>query len=463
MKLRALTVLLALAAVLPAAAQDLVPLEDLLGVRAREEKRRPGLDPKRIVNESNSFLKEREPEMTAEEYALYERVVTMISTNVAFALRMLEAMTDDKEPSSPAFEFILGNVYYAADQVAEAEKNYRSAVNRYPDFLRAWINLGVLYYTSDRFAEANPCLSKAVVLGDRDPQTFGLLGYCLEKEGNIVSAEMAYMQALSGDPASSDWKEGLLRIYIEGKQYGRAESLVQDLIKERPAESRLWLTHATVMLSQGRKVEAMVLLETATGIGVAGADEILLLGDLYSEKGLAAEAVATYAKSLQRARSRGEEKLIHYARVLTAAGRLQEAEQALAALGDTLTPKGRLALLQCRADLRIARKQWPEARAEAEAILAASPLDGTALLTVGRTYAEERDLARAMFAYEAAYRIPESTYRASLELAGIELRNRRYEKSIEYLETALSIQRSEAVEDYLARVRSLLGRGGNPG
>jgi tetratricopeptide (TPR) repeat protein len=463
MKLRRLPILLALAAALPAPAQDLIGSDDFWRNRDQEQARAPALDPKRIINESNSFLKEREPEMTAEEYALYERVVTMISTNVAFALRMLEAMTDDREPSSPAFEFILGNVYYAADQIAEAEKSYRSAVTRYPDFRRAWVNLGVLYYTADRFAEAIPCLSKAVVLGDRDPATFGLLAYCLEKEGNVVSAEMAYMQALNSDPENSDWKEGLLRIYIVGRQYGRAESLARVLIKERPTESRLWMTHANILLSQGRKIEAAVLLEAAAGIGVAGPDEILLLGDLYAEQGLAEEAVAMYAKSFDSAHARGEEKILHYVRVLTAAGKLQEAENALAALGAAATPEGRLAQMQCRADLHVARQQWPEARAEAEALLKIAPLNGSALLTVGRAYSEERDISRAMLAYEAAYRIPESTYRASLELASIELKNRRYEKSIEYLEKALSIQKSDTVEDYLARVRSMLSRGGNPG
>jgi tetratricopeptide (TPR) repeat protein len=336
-------------------------------------------------------------------------------------------------------------------------------VARYPDFLRAWVNLGVLYYTADRFADAIPCLSKAVVLGDRDPATFGLLAYCLEKEGNVVSAEMAYMQALNGDPENSDWKEDLLRIYITGRQYGRAESLVRVLIKERPAESRLWMTQANILLSQGRKIEATVLLEAAAGIGVAGPDEILLLGDLYAEQGLAAEAVAMYGKSLDRAQSRGEEKILHYVRVLIAAGKLQEADDALAALAAKVTPDGRLALLQCRADLHVARRQWPEARAEAEALLKIAPLNGGALVTVGRTYAEELDFSRAMLAFEAAYRIPESTYRASLELAAIELKNRRYEKSIEYLERALSIQKSDSVEDYLARVRSLVARGGNPG
>jgi len=178
----------------------------------------PKLDPKRIINESNGFLKEREPEMSAEEYALYEKVVEMISTQPDFALKLLEAMINDKEPPSPAFEFILGNAYYAAGQTAKAEVKYRSAVNRYPTFLRAWVDLGVLYYAAEKFTDAIPCFSKAVTLGDRDPNTFGLLGYCLEKMGNVVPAEMAYMQALSGDPTNGDWMEGLLRIYIQANR-----------------------------------------------------------------------------------------------------------------------------------------------------------------------------------------------------------------------------------------------------
>ncbi len=423
----------------------------------------PKLDPKRIINESNSFLKEREPEMTAEEYAIYEKVVTMLTTNVDFALTMLEGMMNEKEPPSPAFEFILGNTYYASNQPEKAEKSYRSAVTRFPEFVRAWNNLGVLYYTTNRFAEAAPCFSKAVVLGDRDPVTFGLLGFCLEKEGDIIPAEMAYLQAISSDPGNPDWRDGLLRIYIEGKQYGRAEALLEKLIKQRPTEKRFWLTYAGVLLSQGRKTEAIVLLETSAGAGIAGPDELLLLGDLYAEQKLPVEAVAAYRKALGPAQERSEQKLIQFARVLITANKLAEAEQALAALKPELTPAGRLALLQCRADLAIARQHWPEARAHAQDVLKIAPLDGRALLTVGRTYAEEHDFARAMLAFESAYRVPESTYRASLELAALELRNRRYAKSVEYLEKALSIQKTETVQDYLARVKTLVGHDANAG
>ena len=429
-----------------------------LSSRVSENTAQPKFDPKRIINQSNSFLKEREPEMTGEEYALYEKVVTMLMTNVDFALRMLEAMMSEKEPPSPAFEFILGNAYYAANDVPKAEKYYRSAVTRYPNFVRAWNNLGILYYTNNRFGDAALCFSKSTGLGDRDPMTFGLLGYCLEKEGDIVAAEMAYLQAVSGDAANPDWKERLLHVYVAGKQYGRAESLVTSLIKIKPNESNYWLLYAHILLADHRKLQAMAVLEIVSSTGVAGADELLLLGDLYAAEGLLPEAVAAYERALNPAQERGEQKLLHYARVLIATGKLSEAERVLAALKGELTPAGQRALLHARADLLLIRKRWPDARKEIETLLKTAPLDGDAWLKLGRAYMEEEDTPRATCAFETAYRIPEATYRACLELANVQLRNRHYAKSIEYLEKALSIERTDTVQDYLVRAKTLLGQ-----
>lgn len=461
MKRIALSFFLAGVAALPAADIDLQDgsseqMEQQLRRRQGEQKKRPTLDPKRIINSSNSFLKEREPEMTAEEYALYERVMTMLATNPAFAVRLLEAMVAEEEKPSPAFEFILGNAYYSAGEIEKCETHYRSAVDRFPTFLRAWNNLGVLYYSTDRFADAVPCFSEAVVLGDKDPTTFGLLGYSLEQTGNIVSAEMAYMQALAGAPNNVDWKEGLLRIYINGRQFGRAEPLVKTLIAEEPRATRFWLAYGNILLAQERRLEAAAVLEAAVGAGVAGTDELVLLGDLYAEQKLVPEALGIYARVLGPAPSLGESKLVHYAQVLIAGDELDGAAEVVRTLeGRSLTAEGRLATWQTKADLMIARGEWVGARAELEQVLAISPMNGRALLSVGRTYAAEENWARAVLAFEAAYRAPESTYRASLELANLELKNRRYDRAVEYLEKALSLQKTDGVQDYLARVKTL--------
>ena len=432
-----------------------VLLVALCGVASASD---PKLDPKRIINESNSFLKEREPEMTEEEYALYQKVVTMLSSNPEFALKLLEAMMSDKEPPSPAFEFILGNAYYAAGQIEKSETNYLSSVRRYPTFLRAWVNLGILYYSSGRYGDAIPCFSKAVVLGDRDSTTFGLLGYCLQKQGDLVSAEMAYMQALSGDPSNVDWKEGLLAICIEGKQLTRAESLVKNLIKAQPTDTRYWLTYANILLSEGRKVEATVLLETAAGTGVANVEELSLLGDLYGEQKMVPEAADIYRRVLASSPEMGEKKILHYAEVLISGGRLDDAERVLGTMKPEDASRGGVELLRTRADLLAAEKKWPEERRVLDQLLTIAPLDGQALVSLGRAYAAEDDVARATLAFEGAYRIQSSAYVASLELANIEVKNRHYAKCVEYLQKALSIEKSDAVEDYLTRIKTLVSK-----
>jgi len=415
-------------------------------------------DPKRIINTSNAFLKEKEPEMTAEEYALYERISTMMGSQPEFALKLLEAMMNEKEPPSPAFEFILGNVYYSAGQTDQAEASYLRAVKRFPSFIRGWTNLGVLYYMADKYAEAMPCFAKAVALGDHDPNTLGLLGYCLERTGNLVTAEMAYMQALAGSPDNADWMEGLLRVYVQGKQYGRAESLVRSLIKLRPTKRELWLAQANILLAGGRKLEAIVMLEAATGAGIAGSEELGLLGDLYAEQGFNAEAAGIYQRLLAVTPALGEEKLLSFARVLIAAGRLAPAEDVLGRLHPDPASPAHLHFLQTTADLHAARRQWPLARRTLQELLQIAPLDGRALLALGRAFAAEDDLPHAAFAFESAWRIPAVQYGASLELANLELKNRHYEKSVEYLQKALSIENSDAVQDFLARVKTLIGR-----
>jgi predicted Zn-dependent protease len=434
-------------------------LENLLGAdylpQRRQDGEKPKLDPKRIINESNGFLKEREPEMNAEEYALYEKVVNTLSTKPEFAVKLLEAMMNDQEPPSPAFDFILGNAYYSAEQPDKAEAHYLSAIKRLPTFLRAWSNLGILYYTAQNYDEAVRCFSKTVTLGDREPMTFGLLGYSLEQQGKVVPAEMAYMQALSGDPSNPDWMEGLLRIYIRGKQLVRAEWLVKDLIRQRPQETRFWLAYAQILVSDNRKLEAIALLETCLGAGVAGPNELNLLADLYAEQKLIPEALAVYRKILADSPDVGERKLLDFDRMLISHGDLDQAQAVLDALQSKVSPEGRINYLLARSDLQMARNQWPAARQSLQDLLTLAPLNGSALLGLARTYAAEDDLPHATLIYEEAVQAPESAYRASLELAKIELQHRHYEKTVRYLEKALSIENNPGVQDLLARVRPL--------
>ena len=455
--LRLLAPLLLLPALLPAQSELDILERTQLGTLGQQRSLK--LDPKRIINESTGFLREREPEMTAEEYALYEKVVTMLTSNPAFALRLLEGMMNESEEPSPAFRFILGNAYYAAGDNAKTEESYRAAVERYPSFLRAWNNLGVLYYSTDRFDEAVKAFSESVSLGDRDPTTYGLLGYSLEKENNLIAAEVAYMQALAGDPANADWQEGLLRICVQGRQLVRAEAIARSLIKNRPGEARFWLVLANVLLTGERRLEAMAMLELCAGVGVAGPDEMILLGDLYAERGLYPEALAIYTKLIKPDPATGEQKLLRLAQTHAAAGRPADATVALTALPATLTPAGRITQLLVQAQIARAAERWADAQRDLDAILAEQPMHGPALLALGGVHVAAGDDARAAFVFETALQVPDAAYRASLELANLELRARNYARSVAHLQRALGLEHSEEVADYLARVRTLVESG----
>ena len=238
----------------------------------------PKLDPKRIINGSYSFLKEREPDMTEEEDALYQRVALMVPTQPDFAMKLLENMFSGDQPVSPAFDLALANIYFNNGRRDDAEAHYRSAIKKYPDFLRAWTNLGILCYSAERYPEAVSSLSKAISLGDRDASTVGLMGYCLMKSGDPVAAEMSYLQAVALDPANSDWVEGLITIYQEDRQYSRAEPLARRLIHLKPAEGMSWLLYANILLAEGNRLEAAAILETAAGVKAIDEDGLLLLG-----------------------------------------------------------------------------------------------------------------------------------------------------------------------------------------
>jgi len=135
--------------------------------------------------------------------------------------------------------------------------------------------------------------------------------------------------------------------------------------------------------------------------------------------------------------------------------RTGDAQAVLDSIKSELTPAGQIEFLQARADILAAQRRWPDARRELERLLQLAPLNGKALLSVGRTYAAEEDVPRATLAFEAASRAEGTAYVADLELANIELKNRNFVKSAEYLEKALGIQKTDAVEDYLARVKTL--------
>lgn len=421
----------------------------------------PNIDPYLIINESMNFRKEREPDMTAAEFALYERMSSMVETNPEFALRLLETMLEDQEEDSAAFDLALGNLYFAEDRVEDALARYQDAVKKYPEFLRGWNNIGMIHYQRQEWAEAATAFAKAVNLGDRDAQTFGLLAFSMRQTGNTLAAEMAFMQAMTANPEDPNWIGGLLELYFANGRHAQSESLVREMVRIEPDNPRHWMLYASLLVTLERPLEAATQLEIARQLGVADRESLGLLGDLYVNLGLVPEAIEAYESIPGASDELGNSRLIAYARSLISEGDLVPAASVLEKLPEPIDWEQIRARRFAEAELATAQMNWEEAKQAYESILLQEPLNGFALLGLGATLNAEGDASRAQLTFEQALEISESAQRASLELANLALTNRQFDTALAHLRHADSLETSPDIRRQIARLEALAGRAGS--
>lgn len=412
-------------------------------------------DQHRIINASMNLLKNREPEMTGAEYALYQKVLAMVKVDQAMAMQLLEGMVAGKEAPSAAFELMIGNLHYTDGRLAEAEAYFRRAIEHYPDFLRAWSNLGTLLFSTEKYEAAADCLATAVELGDVSADTLGMMAFSLARIGQPVASEMAYLRALSTDPKCADWIEGLAGLYVSSGQYARAEPLVRQLLRLRPAEPRHWLQLAGVYLQQGRKAEAVVVLESARLLHTTNPELLRQLGDLYLQLQLEDDAVAVYLGTMKEAPELGAKRLLAVAQLYGRQDRMQEARDLLATIEPGLPRELRAEFLLARSELCVAQRDWPAARRDLETLLADQPMSGRGWLGLGRVAAEQRDASAARHAFDTAIRLPESAYAAHLEMANLEVREHHYTAGVDQLRQALALEDTPSVRAFLVRIEQL--------
>lgn len=420
----------------------------------------PVLDVKRIVNESYNFRKNNEPEMTEEEYALYEKIVSMVQVQPDLALKLVETLIAGKQ-QSPAFEFVLGNIFYTSNRAELAEQHYRKALALHPEFTRAWSNLGAMYYAQGRYADAAECLVKTIEGGERDAHTLGLLAYCLKKTDRKTAAKMDYIQALGLDPTNTDYLEGLVEIYYEDHDYAQAESLLAQLIKLKPESRHNWLLYASVLRSRDRPLEAVAVLEAARALGLLQTDGLLLLGDLYERGKFYREAIEVFRQLRQDSVKLSAVRLIALAESLVASGQLKPAEEALAGADSNLAPEEAVLLHLARANFYAASEDSKREKEQLDAALALDPLNGRGLFALGRFYKAHGDMARADIALESATRQPEYMYRACVELADVALKTRRYQRGLDYLERAYAVEKDLQLQPYIARIKRVIAENEN--
>ncbi|MDQ8205690.1 M56 family metallopeptidase [Pelagicoccus sp. SDUM812003] len=179
-----------------------------------------------------------EPDLSEAERALVKKVLGVFEEEGGRerAREMLQEAID--EDSSAAFEFIVGNLYAEKDELEKAIEYYQLAEAKFPRFLRAVRNGGILQVKAGDFAGAKEALLRAKRLGADDATTDGLLGLSYLNTGDVASAEHYYRLAIEKDPDVKDWHVGLAKMLYEQDRKGEADEVIVALAERLVADGR---------------------------------------------------------------------------------------------------------------------------------------------------------------------------------------------------------------------------------
>src|SRR5262249_21674530 len=141
---------------------------------------------------------------------------------------------------------------------------------------------------------------------------------------------------------------------------------------------------------------------------------------------------------------------------LIATGKFSQAQGIVEKISPGTEKETRILCLETKSALAFGTKDPARARQALEDVLQLDPFRGQALLGLGELYAQAGETTRARLIYEQAGQLPAFAYQAHLALANLALNAKDYRTSAEHLRTALNLQRSPALQDYLAKVSALL-------
>ncbi len=396
-----------------------------------------------------------EPKLSEEESELFRTLTVILDSDLDQGAKMLQ---DSITPeSSAALDFTLGTIRIQQNNPALAIESYKAAIKKFPNFMRAYKNLGLAYIQNEQLEEAATMLVKGIELGGGDGLSYGLLGYSYLNSGMVSSALNAYNLAIALSPRETDWKLGKIRCLVDLENFDEAAGLVAEMISEKPENHELYLHQANIALARERPLEAMTNLEIVRRMKKGNADSLFLLADIYANKGMFPLAISAYDQAMGA--SGKKEDFNKTRRAMQAFIEFQAWDEArelskliTKRIGGVLEKEQRLELLNLNAELELSLDNSEAAAETLEKIIEEDPMNGRALLLLARFSWQRKDYEEAEFLYERAANIEKVKAQALLQHGQMKVERREYAEAANLIRESLNLDYSPQVADYLRDV-----------
>jgi len=149
---------------------------------------------------------------------------------------------------------------------AEGIRELERAVEIFPSFASAYVQMGVAYYRLKNFEKAIENYNKAATLKPADAITLNNIGSVYFEWGKYTEASQNFSNALQVDPRFIDAHMNLGSVYGTLKDYNNAIASFQNAVKYAPDNARAYYYIAITYQNMGDKANADKYYEIAGNI-----------------------------------------------------------------------------------------------------------------------------------------------------------------------------------------------------
>lgn len=195
----------------------------------------------------------------------------------------------------------LGRLY--ADNMnryAEAEQQYQKAIQLDSTDYLSYYNLGVMYRHTRRFDLAETEFKKAIQLDSNNKSTFLELGLVYDNTGRYELSEVCYKKAIQLDSSYAKAHINLGIVYSNSGRLAEAEEQYKKAIQLDSTQAHAYISLGALYYNDyGRYAEAEDQFKKAIQLGSTHAVTYSNLGNVYSITGRYADAERQYKKAIQ--------------------------------------------------------------------------------------------------------------------------------------------------------------------
>ena len=173
----------------------------------------------------------------------------------AVSLRQLQV------PKKARKEFQEGLEAQSRHQTEQSAAHFRRAIELYPDFDDAYIQLALLHLQQGAYGEAQRVAEAALSVNDKNPQAYALEGVACRWQGNDLQAQKALEHSLQLDERSWFAHLELGRVYLRQRQLEAGYQHISRAHALNPGVPSVHLSFYNTLLLRHKTREALAELD----------------------------------------------------------------------------------------------------------------------------------------------------------------------------------------------------------